>query len=259
MKTRSDPREREAQSAAIVVGCCGFPLARRQYYAEFPIVEVQQTFYQLPRVETACGWRAEAPPGFTFAMKAWQLITHAPSSPTYRRLREPLTGPPEAYGWFRPTDEVREAWHRTLAVARALECALLVFQCPASFQPAAQSVQNLRAFFRAAERDGQTFVWEPRGDWPAGLVRELCTELDLAHGVDPFTGPTLGGRIAYFRLHGRTGYRYRYTDDDLAALLGRCRQELDAGRRPVYVMFNNVSMLDDARRFRALVSREPAA
>ncbi len=257
MKTPSSPREGTAAAPAIVVGCCGFPLAKRQYYAEFPIVEVQQTFYQLPRVETATKWRAEAPPGFTFAMKAWQLITHAPSSPTYRRLREPLTGPPDAYGWFRPTDEVREAWRRTLAVARALECPLLVFQCPASFRPVADSVEHLRAFFRAAEREGRTFVWEPRGDWPAALVRELCAELGLAHGVDPFTGPTLGGAVAYFRLHGRGGYRYRYNDRDLEALFARCQAELDAGRRPVYVMFNNASMLDDARRLRALVSRTP--
>ncbi|MDI3299633.1 MAG: DUF72 domain-containing protein, partial [Bacillota bacterium] len=64
----------------VQVGCCGFPEARELYYREFPLVEVQQTFYQLPRPATAERWRQEAPPGFLFAMKAWQLITHDPSS-----------------------------------------------------------------------------------------------------------------------------------------------------------------------------------
>ncbi|HXF50650.1 MAG TPA: DUF72 domain-containing protein [Dehalococcoidia bacterium] len=256
MKSRTDGLGRDGGPGDIVVGCCGFPVGRRRYYAEFPAVEVQQTFYQLPRVETARKWRAEAPPGFAFAMKAWQLVTHAPSSPTYRRLREPLTAPPDAYGWFRPTDEVREAWRRTFEVARALDSPAIVFQCPASFAPTETSVANLRAFFRAAERDGRTFVWEPRGEWPPELVADVCRELRLVHGVDPFAGPTLGGDVAYFRLHGRGGHRYRYTDEDLRELLGRCQRELAAGRRPVYVMFNNVSMLDDARRFRALVERD---
>lgn len=261
MKSRSDRDggEPPGADAEIVVGCCGFPLARRRYYGEFPIVEVQQTFYQLPRVETARNWRAEAPRGFTFAMKVWQLVTHAPSSPTYRRLREPLSGRPEDYGWFRPTNAVREAWRRTLEVARALESPILVFQCPASFAPSRESVGHLRRFFESAEREGRVFVWEPRGAWPDSLVRDLCEALDLTHGVDPFTGPALGGRVAYFRLHGRGGYRYRYTDEDIETLLARCRAELASGRRPVYVMFNNVSMLDDARRFLALLAREGTA
>ena len=69
------------------VGCCGFPGGMRSYFSRFEIVEVQQTFYQPPRMETALRWRREAPADFEFAIKAWQLITHPPSSPTYRRAR----------------------------------------------------------------------------------------------------------------------------------------------------------------------------
>lgn len=239
----------------IVTGCCGFPVGRAQYYGEFSLVEVQQTFYQLPRVDTARAWRAHAPPDFMFAMKAWQLITHTPASPTYRRLREPLSGPAEAYGSFRPTSEVHAAWRRTLEVARALESFAVVLQCPASLAPSAEAISNLHAFFASADRDGLILVWEPRGRWPDGLVRDLCHSLNLVHGVDPFTGPTAAGGIAYFRLHGRGGYRYRYTDEDLRWLLERCRSELNRGRSRVCVLFNNMSMLADARRFRALVSR----
>lgn len=236
---------------AILVGCCGFPIGRARYAREFDLVEVQQTFYQLPSPALAGKWRAEAPTHFVFTMKAWQLITHEPASPTYRRLKEPLSGPPEAYGRFQRTPEVERAWQRTLEVARALASPIVVFQCPARFRPEPGNVANLRRFFESAERDGVTFAWEPRGPWPEDLVAALCRELDLVHCVDPFAAEEAHGRIAYYRLHGIGGYRYRYTDEDLAALLDRCGQALRSGRRAVYVMFNNVFMLDDARRFLA--------
>jgi uncharacterized protein YecE (DUF72 family) len=237
----------------VLVGCCGFPVRRAAYLAEFPVVEVQQTFYQLPTVAVARRWGEEAPPGFVYAMKAWQLITHTPSSPTYRRLRERLAGPAEAYGSFRPTREVAEAWGRTLEVARAMGARVVLFQCPASFGPTGEHVDHLRRFFERAPRDGLALAWEPRGRWPPELVRALCAELDLVHCVDPLSGRETHGAFAYWRLHGIGGYGYRYTEQDLRTLLGRCREALEAGRSPVYVLFNNVSMLEDARRFRALL------
>jgi uncharacterized protein YecE (DUF72 family) len=33
----------------VKVGCCGFPLAKAEYYRWFPVVEIQQTFYNPPR------------------------------------------------------------------------------------------------------------------------------------------------------------------------------------------------------------------
>ncbi len=48
------------------------------YAARLPVVEVNATFYQLPRAETVASWRAEAPPGFTFALKAPRRITYRP-------------------------------------------------------------------------------------------------------------------------------------------------------------------------------------
>lgn len=64
------------------IGCCGFGQARTRYYERFPVVEVQKTFYQPPLARTLDRWRAEAPSGFAFTLKAWQPITHPASSPT---------------------------------------------------------------------------------------------------------------------------------------------------------------------------------
>jgi uncharacterized protein YecE (DUF72 family) len=73
------------------VGCCGFRSARADYVQLFPVVEVQQTFYQPPQISTLKRWREDAPTDFEFTIKAWQLITHEARSPTYKRLKRELT------------------------------------------------------------------------------------------------------------------------------------------------------------------------
>jgi uncharacterized protein YecE (DUF72 family) len=232
----------------IRVGCCGWPVGRRAYAAEFDLVEVQPSFYNLPRLATGQRWRAEVPAGFEFVLKAPQLITHDPGSPTYRRLRRPLTETEKSrYGFFRPTSEVHEAWRATLALATALRSRLVLFQCPASFTPTAEHRRHLARFFETIERGGLGFVWEPRGDWPDAEIAALCRRLDLIHAVDPFHRASVWGEPAYYRLHGRGGVRYAYSDEDLGELLRR------VGRGPAYVLFNNTAMWDDARRFRRLL------
>lgn len=244
-------------SEDILVGCCGWPEARARYFQHFPIVELQDTFYDPPSLTAIEKRRQEAPEGFVFALKAWQLITHPPTSPTYRRLRTPIA--PERhqrYGFFRPTPEVAEAWERTAAIARALQAAVVVFQCPASFVPTPENVANLVRFFESVPRGEFLLAWEPRGRWSPEEVEGLCRRLDLVHCVDPFVASPTHGTAAYLRLHGKGGYRYRYSDEDLAALREICLRQLQAGRRPVYCLFNNVWMRDDALRFRRLLGEE---
>jgi uncharacterized protein YecE (DUF72 family) len=117
----------------------------------------------------------------------------------------------------------------------------VVFQCPASFTPEKAHVENLRRFFSKLRRGRLRFAWEPRGRWPADLVKSLCRDLELIHCVDPFANPSLHGRPRYYRLHGKGGYRYRFTDGDLADLRALCSGE-------TYALFNNISMWDDALR-----------
>ena len=246
---RSDER-------VIKAGCCGFRMSQGEYAARFPVVEVQQTFYQPPQLKTLERWRADAPPEFEFTLKAWQLITHEARSPTYRRLKRELTETQRAgAGSFRPTAIVREAWEVTLACAEALKATRVLFQCPSSFTPTREHVRDLREFFAHIRPSRRKLVclWEPRGLWPDELVRELCGEFDLVHVVDPFSARTQTPARCYYRLHGRTGWRYRYEDDELAELVSMLPR---AGVS--YVLFNNVRMLDDAARFQEL-AREAEA
>lgn len=233
----------------VKVGCCGFPKGRQQYFSVFDLVEVQQTFYRPPTVETALRWRKEAPADFEFTVKAWQLITHPPSSPTYRRLGWRVS-PAEAqqYGFFRPTSEVSRAWEKTKEIALALGARVVVFQTPASFVDCMQNVENMRLFFKRLGQEDFLFVWEPRGNWSDGSVVSLCQELKLIHCVDPLERPPLCGRSRYFRLHGGRDYRHKYTREELL----RLRDLIDA---ETYVLFNNVEMYDDALRFKDLLGK----
>lgn len=232
------------------IGCCGFAGARNRYWGSFPVVEVQKTFYQPPQIKTLERWHDEAPEPFEFTLKAWQPITHAASSPTWRRLKHP-PGDPEEAGNFRPTEAVHAAWETTLESARALEATLVVFQCSARFTPEDENADNLRRFFRDIDRDGLGFVWEPRGDWPEELVGKLCADLGLIHCVDPLKQRPVTGGTAYFRMHGVTGYRYEHSDDDLKRLL-----ETAGGFETAYCLFNNMTMREDAERFRDLAEAE---
>jgi len=46
------------------------------YAARFSTVEINNTFYRLPRENVLLEWAAQVPAGFTFAIKASQRITH---------------------------------------------------------------------------------------------------------------------------------------------------------------------------------------
>jgi len=239
------------------VGLCGFTMAMAEYAHHFPVVEVQQTFYEPPSDAVMHRWLTAVPPGFEFTLKAWQLITHEGRSPTYRRLKRPLDDAERATcGGFRDSAIVRVALERTLECAKLLGASTLLFQCPKSFGPEAANVARLRHFVMHVARPqcpaGLRLAWEPRGSaWTknADLAVELCRELGLVYVVDPFVdavrstaGPT------YLRLHGVTGARHVYTDDEL-------RRLADITPPDAYVMFNNIPRVRDAQRFSNLLAR----
>jgi uncharacterized protein YecE (DUF72 family) len=231
------------------IGCCGFPVVKTKYAENFQVMEVQQTFYQPPRISTLQKWRALMPSEFEFTLKAWQIITHPAQSPTYRRLKVKLT--PEEYedcGAFQLTPMVRQAWETTRNCAEALSACHVLFQCPASFTPVSQNISHMRAFFGSVDRGNLKFLWEPRGDWPEGLIFSLCRELDLVHVVDPFLARSVTDDFVYFRLHGGKGFKHIFSDEELGIIAS-----LIPARKPAYVMFNNINMWKDAARFQYLI------
>lgn len=246
-------------TSKVLIGTSGFGVGRAKYVELFSCVEVQYTFYQPPKIATLERWRAESPADFEFVLKAWQLITHDSTSPTYRRLKRQLSEKEnQEAGYFRPTPIVKEAWEATLACAQALKAGAILFQCPASFKPTKENIANLEKFFAMIRKDKSVeqlfnFYWEPRGDWDDTVVREICESLSLSHALDPFVTKSVTPHSLYFRLHGRGGWRYEYEDGELRELAEMLPKRLAKGNPP-YVFFNNVRMTQDALRFRAIAS-----
>ncbi len=240
-----------------LIGCCGWAGSQPQYFSQFPVIEIQSTFYDPPASKIAVRWRSTAPPEFVFCIKAWQLITHSPSSPTYRRLRKPIDAERSAFfGSFQDTDEVWQAWMKTLEIALAVRASVVLFQCPASFRATRPNIENISRFFQKIGPQSFRLAWEPRGPWPAEVVRDLCAQYHLIHCVDPLVSTPDSESASYWRLHGKGSYSYRYTDEDLIDLK---KLLLLASTEPrPCILFNNVMMKADANRFRLLLDNTPA-
>jgi uncharacterized protein YecE (DUF72 family) len=247
----------------VSVGCCGFPVAQERYYRTFPLIELQSTFYKLPRESTLQRWREAAPSGFEFVVKAWQVITHPSSSPTWKRAGITVGKTKAArYGYLKPTAENFEAFNRTLDACSVLQARICLIQCPPSFHASPENVRNLKRFLTEVDRRGLVIAWEPRGNWveKPQLVRRLCKQLGIVHVVDLLRrDPSCSLSLVYSRLHGlgnrEVNYTYRYTNEDLKQLARKLSSLEKIGCQEAYILFNNVNMFEDAKRFSKLISR----
>ncbi|MEM3545866.1 MAG: DUF72 domain-containing protein [Candidatus Bathyarchaeia archaeon] len=244
----------------VKVGCCGFPLkgGMKAYFEKFNLVELQSTFYRLPRLNTAKNWRAQAPEGFEFSMKGFQGLTHPTSSPTWRRSGLKLNSEEsKEAGFLRPTKVNFEYWKQTRSVAEALNARVVVLQCPPSFTCTDENIESMIMFFKTIDRGKLVIGWEPRhGSWSSDVIRELCMKLNLIHVVDPFKSETQTCDLnpIYYRLHGLgpRPYNYRYTDEDLKVLYERYVKPLQNRGLDVYILWNNIYMGEDALRFKQM-------
>ncbi len=241
------------------IGCCGFQVSRQKYYKEFQLVEIQSTFYQLPRLETAVKWREQAPVDFEYTMKAWQGITHLTSSPTYRRVKLNIKeANKDHYGHFQSTDEIFQSWSNTLKIARALMVKIIILQCPPSFKENRHNLHNLDRFFQHIKGDGFNMALELRADWRSDTIESICRQYNLIHCVDPFKEKCLYGPFRYYRLHGSPPgdkmYRYQYQIEDFRCLNKKISEDLEQISQ-IYCLFNNFNMWDDARAFKQWINQ----
>lgn len=91
--------------------------ARLRYYAaQFPLVEIDSTYYALPAEQTAQLWADRTPQGFVFNVKAFRLFTghHAQPSALPADLRKALQPSENLMLYYRElSDEIRrELWQR---------------------------------------------------------------------------------------------------------------------------------------------------
>lgn len=237
--------------------CCGIAgMGLSRYTDLLRVVELQSTFYRLPAVATARGWRSKVPQGFRFTLKAFQGVTHPVSSPTWRRAgRQKPVERAENYGHLSPTEENFKCWRRTMEICGVLDARLCVVQLPPSFTCCDENIGNLMDFFGSVERPvpvGVELRRRSRDEEPS-KVENMLKGVRALHIVGPLVkAPEYKGDACYYRLYdlGKRLYSYRYTDEGLLRL-----KEIVLGgeAREAYVMFNNVSMKDDCLRFHRLL------
>jgi len=217
----------------IKVGCCGYPTSMKKYQENFGLVELNTTFYSYPKMSTVFGWREKAPENFEFTVKAHQDISHK-----FKFKSEPSV----------------KAFEQMKEICKALRTRILLIQTPGSFRP--DKLEDAHDFLGKIDRKGLVVVWETRGpSWDDPHVRErlakLLRESNMSHVTDPYRAmPTYTSDVAYFRLHGlgERMYYYQYTDAELKRL-HQLLEPLEAEGKQTYVLFNNLSMFDDALRF----------
>jgi uncharacterized protein YecE (DUF72 family) len=219
----------------ILVGTCGFCEGKKRYFEDFSTVEVQQTFYKILQEKTLQKWRKEAPEDFVFSIKAFQGITHPPTSPTWRRSN---VKPSRDVGLLRPTKKVFRYWELTLKEAEALGARFILIQLPKSFKENEESFANAEKFFKQIERRDFEIAVELRG-WSEKGIEKFVREFDLIDVTDPLIRePLHKGVTNYYRLHGsyqegRIIYKHKYSEEELREMAKKIK-EWDRGESYVY-------------------------
>lgn len=201
------------------------------YATEFETVEVNNSFYRLPKAKTLFAWRDGTPDSFTFAFKASRYITHM------KRLREadgPLTN--------------------MIDHAHSLDPKLgpILFQLPPKWRVDAE---RLRQFLGLIPKHIRVAFEFRDPSWFVDGVFEMLRHSGSAFCIYDFSGSTsplmLTSDLVYIRLHGPDGpYRGLY---DAAALSTWAEHISDwhARGRDVYCFFDN-----DERGYAAQNARE---
>ncbi|WP_327028138.1 DUF72 domain-containing protein [Micromonospora sp. NBC_01740] len=242
------------------------PEKRLAYYArQFPLVEVDATYYSPPAERTARLWAERTPAGFTFNVKAFSLLTGHPTrvGALYKDLR-PDTGKKNLYPDDLPPQAYEEVWTRFLAaldpLVEAGKLGALLFQFPPWFTIRRDNKQYLLEvakrcaplrpvyeFRHASWFDGDN------ADETLAFLREhrlayVCVDMPQGHrsSVPPVLAATAD--LAVVRFHGHSDkwtskdihekFGYRYADRELRDWAPKLRELADSTGQ-THVLLNN--------------------
>ena len=246
------------------------PERRLRFYArQFPLVEVDATYYALPAEQTAAAWAARTPAGFTFNVKAFSLLTQHPTRvaalPADLRPAAGKAGADRVYLKDVGPAVADQVWERFLAALEPLRQAgklgAILLQFPPWF-PISRARKDyiLACAQRAAPRrvcvefrnrtwmtpDNQT---ETLDFLAAHQLPYVCVDMPQGYreSIPPVLAATAGD-LAMVRLHGHSQkwastdiherFGYRYTGEELTEWAAKVRAlARDAG--VTHVLFNN--------------------
>ncbi|HUU28836.1 MAG TPA: DUF72 domain-containing protein [archaeon] len=189
------------------------------YVQHFNTVEINSSFYHLPRPSTCGNWRNRVPEDFVFAMKASRFITHI------KRLKE-----------------IEEPLKNFFEVIRPLEKKLgpVLFQLPPGIK---KDLLLLRDFLEKLPA-GFCYAFEFRNNvWYEDDLFSLLDSAGIAfciHDLPLRVSPcVVTGKFIYVRFHGaQQAYASSYTNEELQTWAGRLKGYSKKGL-DVYAYFNN--------------------
>jgi uncharacterized protein YecE (DUF72 family) len=200
----------------------GLPPSRwlEHYATLFDTVEVNNTFYRLPRVEAVARWVEQSPPGFVFAVKASRYLTHV------KRLRDLGQGVERFYAHIEP-------------LARSPKMGPVLWQLPHTFK---RDDERLASALEKLPPGRHCFEFRHES-WFADETYELLRRRNAAlvigdHPQRPFQSHDVTADWTFVRFHyGHRGRNGNYSErelEDWAARVADWRRRVD-----VYVYFNN--------------------
>ncbi len=239
---------------------------RLAYYAtQFPLVEVDATYYTPPAEQTVGLWASRTPPGFTFNIKAFSLLTGHPTkvSAIYKDLR-PDTDKQNVYPGDLPAQSYEDIWSRFLSAMDPLvdagKLGVLLFQFPPWFtirrsnkdylvevakrcSPLRVAVEFRHASWFAGDNQAETLDFLRKHQLPYVVV-------DMPQGYKSSVPPVAEATadLAVVRFHGHSDkwtskdiyerFGYRYATDELAQWVPKLRR-LAADTGETHALMNN--------------------
>jgi uncharacterized protein YecE (DUF72 family) len=242
------------------------PEKRLAYYArQFPLVEVDSTYYGPPNEQTTKLWAERTPKDFTFNIKAFSLLTGHPTkvSAIYKDLR-PETEKKNVYPGDLPPQAYEEIWTRFLSaldpLVDAKKLGALLFQFPPWFGirksnkeymlEVAARCKPLRPVFEL--RNASWFDGANRNETldflRAHKLPFVCVDMPQGYksSIPPVAAATAD--LAVVRFHGHSDkwtskdihekFGYDYPRAELAEWVPKLK-ELAAETKQTHVLMNN--------------------
>ena len=201
----------------------------RAYSSAYDFVEVNSTYYQLPRPATLASWRNRVPSAFEFSVRCHRYIAEG--------SRLDLT--PKA---IRIIDSVEK-------ICKHLKASVLAVLVPGSVAGDPDLGLKLKALLSTLNLGKTKVAVEFRGKAPTDEAIEILEDNGGIHSVDiSRSQPSVESKTLYSRLFGHgEGNVYEFDDNELKSLAGRARSPKF---EKSILAFHGVRMYRDAARLK---------
>lgn len=246
--------------------------ARLRYYAsQFPIVEVDSSYYGMPTPANAQLWAQRTPEGFVFNVKAFRLFTGHQTSPIvlHKDLQQALGPDTSRMFYYKdvPAELRDELWRRFSEALEPLRQAGKLGAVHFQFAPwllsnreghahVRECVERMEGYLLSVEFRNKSWFEGAHADRTIAFERELGVVHTIVDGPQGFANcvPCLWEvthpDLALVRLHGRnrdtwnirsaaasSRFNYWYSTEELAALKPEILK-IAAKAGKVHVLFN---------------------